>query len=42
MVRNSGVAITLTTPAGEVVAENLDSKDAAAIVAALAGKPARR
>jgi hypothetical protein len=46
LVRNSGVTITLRTPSGEALAENLDSKDAAAtaaaITAALSAKSARR
>jgi hypothetical protein len=35
LARNSGVSITLKTASGEVVAENLDSKDAAAVAAAI-------
>lgn len=35
LARNSGAKVTLKTPSGEVVALNLDSRDASRIVAAL-------
>ena len=36
LARNSGVKIRISTPKGELIADNLDSKDAARIAEALA------
>lgn len=36
LTRNSGAKIRISTPSGDVIAENLDSKDAARIAEALA------